>query len=285
MTPPKRLRRLPPGGTASGPAEPVPRRLLGGARRLRREWLLPPLMVLVTGLAQAGPDAPDPRRPGIAFMTPALQALQRDDTQHPGQLWVQEGAALWQQTPIKGQPCAGCHTTPPDAARHPSWDERQARPITLAGHVDQCRQRHQGKAAQGPDGPAVLALMAWLQHQARGRPLAPPQDPRLEPWRARGAQLWQQRFGQLDLACAQCNDQRAGQRLGGAAIPQAHPTGYPSYRLEWQGLGSLQRRLRGCLVGVRAEPFADDGDEWLALQVFLAGRAAGMPLEGVSLRP
>ena len=39
---------------------------------------------------------------------------------------------------------------------------------------------------------------------------------------------------------------------GDAVIPQAHPTGYPIYRLEWQGLGSLQRRLRNCLVGMRA---------------------------------
>lgn len=35
--------------------------------------------------------------------------------------------------------------------------------------------------------------------------------------------------------------------------PQGHPTGYPIYRLEWQALGSLQRRLRNCYNGVRAE--------------------------------
>lgn len=39
-------------------------------------------------------------------------------------------------------------------------------------------------------------------------------------------------------------------------IPQAHPTGYPIYRLEWQSMGSLQRRLRNCMTGVRAEPYA-----------------------------
>ena len=49
---------------------------------------------------------------------------------------------------------------------------------------------------------------------------------------------------------------RAGvmfRRLGGSPITQGHPTGYPIYRLEWQSLGSLQRRLRNCLAGVRAE--------------------------------
>ena len=114
---------------------------------------------------------------------------------------------------------------------------------------------------------------------------APPRDARLAPWAERGAQLWRQRIGQLNLSCAQCHDQRAGARLGGAPIPQAHPTGYPSYRLEWQGLGALERRMRNCVVGVRAEPFAPGADEWLALEVHMMQRAAGMPLEGVSVRP
>ena len=82
-----------------------------------------------------------------------------------------------------------------------------------------------------------------------------------------------------------CHDQRAGQRLGGAVIPQGHATGYPSYRLEWQGLGSLQRRLRGCVVGVRAEPWAADAPEWLALEAWLAQRAAGMAVETPAVRP
>lgn len=80
-------------------------------------------------------------------------------------------------------------------------------------------------------------------------------------------------------------DERAGERLGGAVIPQGHPTGYPTYRLEWQSLGSLQRRIRGCIVGVRAEPFAADADESLALEVWMRRRAAGMTIEGVAVRP
>ena len=43
-------------------------------------------------LAQAQP--PDPRRSGLDFMSPALQALQTDDSQNPAMLWVQDGAAL-----------------------------------------------------------------------------------------------------------------------------------------------------------------------------------------------
>ena len=70
-----------------------------------------------------------------------------------------------------------------------------------------------------------------------------------------------QRMGQLGLSCAQCHNDNAGGRLGGRIIPQAHPVGHPVYRLDWQARGSLQRRLRNCLSGVRAEPFAFEAQE------------------------
>jgi sulfur-oxidizing protein SoxA len=39
------------------------------------------------------------------------------------------------------------------------------------------------------------------------------------------------------------------------------------------------------MVGVRAEPYADDGDEATALELFLMQRAAGLPLETPAVRP
>ena len=76
-----------------------------------------------------------------------------------------------------------------------------------------------------------------------------------------------------------------GRRLAGALIPQAHPTGYPLYRLEWQDLGSLQRRLRNCLTGVRAQPFSQGAPEYIELELFLMARAKGMAMETPAVRP
>ena len=68
-------------------------------------------------------------------------------------------------------------------------------------------------------------------------------------------------------------------------MPQAHPTGYPVYRLEWQGLGSLQRRLRNCMIGMRAETYAYGSPEYVALEAFLMWRARGMLMESPAVRP
>jgi sulfur-oxidizing protein SoxA len=68
-------------------------------------------------------------------------------------------------------------------------------------------------------------------------------------------------------------------------MPQGHPNGYPLYRLEWQSLGSLQRRLRNCLIGMRAEPYAYGAGEYVDLELFLMWRARGMAVETPAVRP
>lgn len=236
----------------------------------------------------------DTRRSGLLDMGPALQALQRDDAQNPAMLMVQDGAALWaRRSGTADRACADCHGPAQAplaamdgvAARYPAIDAASGQPLNLAGRIRQCRRQHQQAPDWPADSPELLALSAYIGLASRGLPITPPEHPRLAALQQQGARLWQQRLGQLNLSCAQCHDRLAGQRLAGAVIPQGHPTGYPIYRLEWQGLGSLQRRLRACLVGVRAEPFAPDDPQWLALEAYLAKRAAGMPVETPAVRP
>jgi sulfur-oxidizing protein SoxA len=50
-------------------------------------------------------------------------------------------------------------------------------------------------------------------------------------------------------------------------------------------MGSLQRRMRNCMIAVRAEPFTPDAPEWAQLELYLKWRARGMALETPALRP
>lgn len=250
-----------------------------------------PLRWALLLLAGSAALAAEPPRSGADDMSPELQAMQRDDGANPGMLWVAEGEALWRRPAGPRQrSCASCHGDASRsmrgvAARHPAWDAAQRRPVDLRGRIEGCRQRRQGQPASPPESAEALALEAYVARQSRGLPLAPPADPRLAPARARGAALFQQRIGQLDLSCAECHDQRAGGRLGGSRIPQGHPNGYPLYRLEWQALGSLQRRLRNCMTGVRAEPHAWGAAELIELELYLAQRGRGLPVEAPAVRP
>ena len=224
-------------------------------------------------------------------MGPDTQAMQKDDLANPGMLSVLEGDALW-KAPVGAsqKSCASCHGDAPQtmkgvAARYPAFDEATQAPIDLAGRIIQCRAERQGAAPPQREGRELLALTSYVAHQSRDLAIAPPQDSRLASARAQGAALYSTRMGQLNFSCAQCHDDNAGGHLGAAPIPQAHPTGYPIYRLEWQALGSLQRRFRNCLSGMRAEPISAASADAIALELFLMDRAAGMKIETPAVRP
>ena len=247
-------------------------------------------LALLLGCATPSP-APDLRRSGFDDMGEQTRAMQRDDSANPAMLWVQDGEAAWNAAPApQARACVACHAAAQSsmrgvAARYPAWDRLLARPVNLGARINLCRERYQQQAPLAADHQQLLALEAFVAHQSRGLPIAPDPDPRLQPFRERGALLYAQRMGQLDLSCAQCHDQLAGGKLAGSVIPQGHATGYPLYRLEWQGLGSLQRRLRGCMTGVRAEPFAPGSIEYVELELHLASRAMGMAMETPAVRP
>ena len=233
----------------------------------------------------------DTRRSGFEFMSPQTKTMQQDDTSNPAMLWVSDGEALWnQKAGTSERACATCHSAASTsmrgvAASYPRFDNTLQRPLDLRERINVCRVKHQQAPPLAAEGHDLLSIEAFVAMQSRGLPITPDADPRVQPFRERGAALFRQRIGQLDLSCTTCHDALAGQRLGSAVIPQAHPTGYPIYRLEWQGLGSLQRRLRGCMSGVRAEPFAFGAPELIELELYLMQRASGMPLETPAVRP
>ncbi len=231
----------------------------------------------------------DKRLSGSAFMAASTQAMQKDDSLNPGMLWVKDGEALWQKPlGVSQKSCSNCHTQSSMkgvAARYPAFDDIIQRPITLSQRVNQCRQKYQQAEPLRFESQDLLSLESYVAHQSRGMPVAPPDDKHLDSYRQQGQQRYTQRIGQLNLSCAQCHDDNAGGRLGSSQIPQAHPTGYPVYRLEWQTLGSLQRRLRNCMTGVRAEPFAYGAPELVELELHLAVRAKGMQVEAPGVRP
>ena len=159
------------------------------------------------------------------------------------------------------------------------------RPVTLAQRIEQCRVDRQGATPLPADSDALLGLTAYVGLQSRGLPMQVAVDGPARPFYEAGKALFNMREGQFNLACAQCHDDLAGQRLAGSIIPQGHPNGYPEYRLEWQGMGSLERRIRNCMVGVRAEPFAAGSMEMVELELYLGARANGLAVETPAVRP
>ena len=246
---------------------------------------------LIAAAVLAAEIPPSERRSGFSFMTPETQAMQNDDTANPGMLWVLDGETLWKsKSGAAGKACADCHddaraSMKGVAARYPAFDQILRRPVNLEQRINLCRARHQQATPLAYESRELLALTAFIGQNSRGVAIAENADPRLEPFIAKGRELFMQRQGQLNLGCTNCHDDNWDKRLAGSAITQGQPTGYPLYRLEWQSLGSLQRRLRNCIAGIRAQAYDYGAPELVELELYLMSRARGMPVETPAVRP
>ena len=231
------------------------------------------------------------RRSGYELMGRETRAMQDDDATNPGMLWVLDGEALWnRKAGAAGRACADCHgdaraSMKGVAARHPAFDPARGRPVNLEQRINACRAERQKAAPLAYESKDLLALTAYVARQSRGLPIEPAIDARTRPFLEAGRETFHRRQGQLNLSCALCHDDNWGKHLAGSVIPQAHPTGYPLYRLEWQGLGSLQRRLRNCITGIRAQVPDFGAAEFVDLELFLMWRARGMKIETPAVRP
>ncbi len=206
-------------------------------------------------------------RSGLEFASEEVRRLQASDAENPGMLWVDQGAKLF------AQKCASCHVSMKGVAtRYPAVEN--GRIVTLEAKV-----RHREAFAYESD--ELLALTAYIANQSRGMPIKvnPPAE-KLDI----GRKAYYSRRGQMNLACAHCHEQNWGKHLGAETLSQGQPNGYPAYRLEWQKMGSLERRIRACMFGLHAELPPYGSDAMRELELFLVWRANGLPIETPAVR-
>lgn len=219
-------------------------------------------------------------RSGSAFLTPETQALQEDAFANPGYLWVDRGRALF-------KPCQSCHTESAlvgAATRYPTVDRATGELFDLTARINQCREVRLELPMLPHESGDILALTAYVTLLSRGQPFDVTIDGEAARFFEAGRDYFFRRRGQLNLACNQCHDDNWGMRLRGDVISQGHPNAWPGYRLEWQGFGSLHRRLQDCDVGVRAEPFPAGSSTYRNLELYLAWRAGRLELESPGVR-
>ena len=227
---------------------------------------------------------------GLHFSGKDVQALQADEFANPAQLWLSQGAQAWgQPSAANGRSCASCHGAVATsmkgvATRYPAIDATSGRLFNLEDRINQCTTQQQKRPALQPDSDALLGLTLLVAQASQGMPLQVNINGAAKPHWQKGAALFNQRQGQLNLSCAQCHDQNYGQRLYVDPLSQGQPNGYPVYRLEWQKLGSLERRLRSCYSGIRAELPPWGATEMRQLALYLMWRGEGLPIEVPAVR-
>ena len=242
------------------------------------------------GVAQQRVIPLDQLRSGLSYAGADVRALQADEFGNPAQLWLLRGEQRWIE-PVgpEGKSCQQCHGAAAQglrgvAARYPAMDRRSGELMMLEDRIRNCRTRQQRGPELAFESDDLLALSLYLTQASAGVRLQVDIGGAARVHWQEGERLFMQRRGQLNLACTHCHDQNHGQRFYTDLLSQGQPNGYPIYGMELQKVGSLERRLRSCLVGVRAEL-----PPWGALQLrqlalYLGWRGQGLPVESPAVR-
>lgn len=234
-------------------------------------------------------DVMDTVYSGWHYREDETRALQRDDFDNPGMVYVDRATDSWNVAQgAKGESCAGCHEGPESMkglrAVTPRVDAATGALMTVENYVNECVTERMGLEAWGMTSDKMKDMMALISMQSRGELVNVAIDGPAAPFWEAGKEMYYTRFGQLEMSCANCHEDNQGRYIRADHLSQGQINGFPVYRLKDAGILSAQQRFVGCVRDTRAETFKPDSAEFKALELYVASRGNGLAVEGVSVR-
>ncbi|MEM1302465.1 MAG: sulfur oxidation c-type cytochrome SoxA [Pseudomonadota bacterium] len=223
---------------------------------------------------------------GWRFRSPETQALEMDDFDNPGMVFVDQGIELFEQVDgTAAKSCASCHEAEEFAglrAKMPMVKDGQL--VSMEDLVNGCRTERMGAEPWKWSSTQMTGVTALIGLQSRGMPVNVSIDGDAARYWEKGKELYYTRVGQLDMACANCHENYYGTMIRADHLSQGQINGFPTYRLKNARLNSSHGRFKGCMKNIRATPFKEGGDEFKALELYLASRGNGLSVETPSVR-
>lgn len=235
----------------------------------------------------------DPRDDPATRPVPVEDRDGQDPLVNPA-MWVMETASdLYAEVGPAGKSCASCHGAADVdfktwAASMPVWEPRLDRVLG----VEEFIYRH-AKATTGADwlmqSEQNLAMAMYLRFVANGTPIdVDTESEDAKAAIARAEELYHVKLGQLNLSCADChevgkgaNHWVRGQWLGESRGQLAH---FPVYRTSRSEIWDIRKRLQWCNVAIWANELPPDARQYGDLELWLASKNEGLPLNSPNIR-
>lgn len=225
---------------------------------------------------------------GWLFRDAETRAMQEDDFANPSMAFVDQGIEAWNTVDgTEGKSCASCHNEiesmkgvravmPKVNAAGGLW--------SMENYINDCRTNRMGAEAWKWSSQPMENMTLAISLQSRGMPVDVAIDGPAKPFWEKGKEIYYTRYGQLELSCANCHQQNYGQMIRADHLSQGQTNGFPVFRINGAGTVSLHERFSGCIRDTRAEPFEQGSQEFRDLELYVASRGNGLPVEGASVR-
>ena len=207
----------------------------------------------------------------------------------PYEIAIEEGEEIF-NTPFKnGKTFASCFRNGGIGIKsdYPYFDTKSGKVKTIELEINECLEKN-GEKPLGYKKGKLASLSAYMAYTTRGQmiDIKIPHDQRALDAYNKGKQFYYARRGQLNISCAHCHVDNAGNKIRADLLSPGlgHLSHFPVYRSKWGGLGTVHRRFGGCNKQVRAKPFKAQSDEYRNLEYFLTYMSNGIPWNGPGAR-
>lgn len=202
---------------------------------------------------------------------------------------IDAGEALWETEFANGKSFATCFESPSVAgSAYPYFDNARNDVITLTQAINECLTTNGEKAWNTKKG-KMASLQAFMASSATEDEKVI--NVKIDSQAAsdayeRGKEYYYTQRGYLKLNCAECHVQGAGQRVRNEKLSQllGQTTHFPVHRLKWKGVGTLERRMSGCIKDEGQVPPGDTSKEMKELLFFMAYMSNEMKIDGPDIR-
>lgn len=182
-----------------------------------------------------------------------------------------------------------CFPNPAEArVEYPKYDDKSHQVITLTQAINDCLINY-GEKKLNPKKGKLADIEAYFAAKAAEEEKTI--NVKINSAEAaaayeRGKKYYYSQRGYLKLSCANCHVQGAGKRVRREYLSPllGATTHFPVYRLKWNGLGTIERRLSGCIKDTGQQPPKPTSQDMKELIFFMYYMSNGMKFDGPDVR-
>ncbi|MGJ0314968.1 sulfur oxidation c-type cytochrome SoxA [Aliarcobacter cryaerophilus] len=201
---------------------------------------------------------------------------------------IEKGEELYTKKFANGSSLQTCFPDLTNAGTYPYYDKNKKELISLTKAVNDCLRANGEKEWGTKKGPMAEFQAYWVnESKEAGKKFDIKINSKAEKEAyERGKEYYYSQRGYLKLSCATCHIQGSGQRVRNEVLSPllGQVTHFPVLRLKWTDIGTVERRLSGCVVDQGQVPPKDESQTMIELLYFLAYMSNDMPVDGPDVR-
>lgn len=201
---------------------------------------------------------------------------------------IDEGKELYNKKFANGKSFKDCFPKTDIAGDYPMFDDKKGKVVTISTAINECLVGNGEKpwGMKKGNSAKLEAFFSYSSKEAGKKVNIKINSQAAADAYEKGKKEYYSQRGYLKLSCATCHVQGSGQRVRAEYLSPllGQTTHFPVFRLKWDSLGTLERRMTGCNKDQGENPHKPNSEWMNDLLYFMAYMSNGMAVDGPDIR-